>query len=202
MKIMIDVGAHKGGSCIPAAKRGWRVYAFEPHKGNRNGLYYNLAYENCLENVDVVPKGLSNKTGKATLFESTSSSGMHSLHGDGVGQEIEITTLAEFVKEQGIPHIDYLKVDVEGHDLQVLEGADLSNLKPNVIKVEFGPENIQLLWDLLLGAGYTIQVAVHKPKAPGARAKFSHWSTDPTNLQPGEWGDLVAVLDKDIFKNL
>jgi FkbM family methyltransferase len=41
---------------------------------------------------------------------------MHSLHGEDSGKIITLTTIADFVKKNQIDRIDYLKIDVEGHE--------------------------------------------------------------------------------------
>ena len=49
-------------------------------------------------------------------------------------------SLDEFITKREIPHIDFLKIDVEGHDADVLEGADhlLKEHRVTVLKFEYG----------------------------------------------------------------
>ena len=58
--------------------------------------------------------------------------------------------------EQGINHIDYMSLDVEGHELQTLKGIDFNAVKINVISLEnnptmFGDDNIR---EFLYEKGY------------------------------------------------
>lgn len=49
---------------------------------------------------------------------------------------VRVTTLNEVLKTQAPPLIDFLKVDVEGHEAAVLAGLDLSKYRPRIILVE------------------------------------------------------------------
>jgi FkbM family methyltransferase len=59
-------------------------------------------------------------------------------------EPIDVQTLDAFCEEQGVGHIDLLKLDVEGHELAVLRGAErmLSAGRVSMIQFEFGPANI------------------------------------------------------------
>src|SRR5688572_8483869 len=74
--LMLDVGAHMGGTTLPFAEMGWEVHAFEPDPINRDLLVQAAASHN---NVIVVPAAVSNRTGSMTLFRSDVSSGISSL---------------------------------------------------------------------------------------------------------------------------
>lgn len=99
------------------------------------------------------PLALWNTPGKATLFitKDPGSSSLYqpeqsyierfvinSLHMELVSTtEIEVTTLDAFCQSQGIDEIDFLQIDVQGADLQVLEGASwLLERSVLAIKVE------------------------------------------------------------------
>src|SRR5262249_51443129 len=59
-------------------------------------------------------------------------------------REIRLRRLDDVVKERGIERIDLLKLDVEGHELRVLEGAEETMKRGGVdlIQFEFGGSNI------------------------------------------------------------
>ena len=59
-------------------------------------------------------------------------------------EKIEIKKIDDFCKEHDINNIDLLKMDVEGHELEVLKGAEkmLSNNSISAIQFEFGGANI------------------------------------------------------------
>jgi FkbM family methyltransferase len=57
-----------------------------------------------------------------------------------VDYEIEVRTLASILSEHGVGRIDFLKVDVEGHEQEVLESNDWSAFRPAVVCVEANGE--------------------------------------------------------------
>jgi FkbM family methyltransferase len=80
-------------------------------------------------------------------------------------ERVEVETLDRFTRAQGIDHIDFLKIDTEGHDLEVLRGADqlLRSNSVDLIEVEAGmnPENrahvpIEVLKHHLEERGYSL----------------------------------------------
>ncbi len=86
-------------------------------------------------------------------------SGSNSCEGD---ERVSVTTLDLFARENDLQHIDLLKVDAEGHDLAVLEGAEqlLAAGRVTAVLVEVGfrrePNKFTLLddaRDLLAGHG-------------------------------------------------
>lgn len=109
-----------------------RVYAFEPIPENLATLRHNVVL-NGLSNVTIVEQALSSSTGTAEMFVSPWSA-FHSLNVEGASKQsnhgpeagqivVQTVTLDEFVKGEGVRAPDLLKVDVEGAELIVLEGA-------------------------------------------------------------------------------
>ena len=68
--------------------------------------------------------------------------------------EVEVRTLAEIVEQHAPPVVDFLKVDVEGYESEVLAGADWTTFRPRVVVVEATEPNTKQLthdaWELLL----------------------------------------------------
>jgi FkbM family methyltransferase len=63
--------------------------------------------------------------------------------------EIKVQTriFKDIMKEENITHIDYLSLDVEGHELNVLKGIDFKKLKINVLTIENNPPSCVLCGD-------------------------------------------------------
>jgi FkbM family methyltransferase len=171
--IFIDVGANGGIYTLIAAKRvgpEGRVIAFEPDPRNVALLRENIAL-NKLTNVTVVAKAVSSAEGTGSLAISRDGA-MNSLakttHG---GQQIEkwetveTTTLDQALREAGVSRVDVIKIDVEGAERMVLEGAreTLANNRDAVILFEatdlaatsFNYTACDLL-KMLLAQGFTI----------------------------------------------
>lgn len=139
----VDVGAHdpvQGSVTKHFYDQGWRGVNVEPAAEPFAAL---LAARPRDVNLAV---GLSDKPGTLTLFEapgtgcSTFSPGAaHHQREAGIPfaeREVEVLTLAQVCKEHVEGEIDFLSVDVEGHEGQVLLGADWKQWRPRVVLVE------------------------------------------------------------------
>lgn len=140
-KIVFDVGAHAGYytllSSILVGANG-KVVSFEPNPNNYSYLNKNVLINN-LSNVTTVESAVSNQKGFC-YFETRTGSGTGHFSDEGT-LKVKTKTLDDFVKEkQLIP--DYIKIDVEGAELLVLEGAShtLVNNKPVVFLSTHGDE--------------------------------------------------------------
>ena len=124
--IVIDCGANMGIFSILAVKRGANtVYAFDPQENALNLLNDNICMNNCTGKIIPVPLGLSDK--KCTLSFTENDENIDasriSREGDIETTTIECTTLDEWVAENDIPHIDFIKADIEGAERDMLKGA-------------------------------------------------------------------------------
>ncbi len=134
--LVVDVGANTGFYALLAACASpeARVLAFEPYRPVFEVLVRNLAANACGRRIEAVPLALSRREGVATLYvptqehglmETSSSleAGFKAVHSEA--QAIRTATLDAFLA--GHPregdHVTLIKVDVEGHDAAVLEGA-------------------------------------------------------------------------------
>ncbi|MDB5244608.1 MAG: Methyltransferase FkbM [Parcubacteria group bacterium] len=114
--IAVDVGAHIGTLSIPFARYASKVIAFEPTKESFHYLVKNVKLNNAT--VDARNKGLGKAKGTAsTVVVHDFSAAAHTLTvGSG---EIEISTL-----DAEVEYADFVKIDVEGMELSVLEGGE------------------------------------------------------------------------------
>jgi FkbM family methyltransferase len=122
-RVAIDVGAYTGVYSIVAAKRGARVFAFEPMVAN----YWRLGVNIALNKVFVTTKqcAVSDYEGAATLNYN------HKVPlTTGASLEIGITANAKSVETicttldaLAFQNVAAIKIDVEWHELHVLRGA-------------------------------------------------------------------------------
>ena len=152
--VLFDAGANVGDYSLELSKaftnKPVRIYSFEPSKP---------VYEKMLANVkaakEIIPVNLGFSDTEATtnIFTNATLPGMASLYrrrldhfGISLGQSevIELTTIDHFCRKNNIDEIDFLKLDVEGHEWKVLQGASqkLSEKKIGFIQFEFGGCNI------------------------------------------------------------
>ena len=133
--VFVDVGANHGELTVFAAKRltEGKVIAFEPVSVLFQKLERNININN-FTNVQLIQKGLSDKSFKSTIYtregsfeDGTKHEGLPTLYPtitrSQIGEVIEITYLDQFVESENVTRIDVIKLDVEGAELAVLKGA-------------------------------------------------------------------------------
>src|SRR3546814_10456098 len=113
---MVDVGAHFGIELAMFAGLGWQVYAFEPDPKNRRQLVTSFGNH---PRVAIDARAVSDVAGQELAFYtsdvSTGISGLSAFHASHIETpKVVTTTIADYVAEQAIARIDFLKIDVEG----------------------------------------------------------------------------------------
>jgi len=133
-RIWIDVGAHEGELTFPfaAADSSLLVYAFEPN------LHAASRIMGCLRNYVVLPIAIAERDGSAELQLNAYEQSSSLLPADKEGvkrwiteQEFKVVGTAivptmrldTFMNEAGIKSVDYLKIDAQGLDLEVVKSA-------------------------------------------------------------------------------
>lgn len=126
---IVDMGAHIGIFTVKAAKAvgdGGRVIAIEPQVDNLRFLQRNIE-ANELKNVIIVPKAVNSKKGKSKLYLS-GRTWSHSLLPQELGSsefaEIEVDTLDNILRELGVKKVDFMKMNIEGAEVEALKGMD------------------------------------------------------------------------------
>lgn len=139
--VFIDGGANLGVFTAVASSivgESGRVLAFEPAEESYSLLEKNAAL-NKQNNVSLYPIALSNLIGETKLHHIDNAPTSYSLGGDPEAADefetIKTTTLDKVVEDNHIHKIDVLKLDVEGAEELVLEGAraSLEKFMPIVI---------------------------------------------------------------------
>ncbi len=148
-KIVIDVGGNIGdySEQIINNFNPNELHIFEPSSKNVDKL--KKRFENN-KNVRINGIGLSNESNKSMLYSNTIGSGLGSVykrrldHFNIKFDETETIELMRFDKywKDNEKTIDIFKIDVEGHELKVLEGIGDLIKSIKVIQFEFGGCNI------------------------------------------------------------
>ena len=137
--------------------RGWRGINIEPVSSVWGWLRHQRPRDVNLN------AGLSDREGRFTFYEvpsettwsTFSAEVVEALRGRGLEvrpHEIPVTTLARVCEQHADAPIDVLKIDVEGHELEVISGGDWVRWRPRVVLVE---KNGAERWEpLILGHGY------------------------------------------------
>ena len=145
--IALDVGANLGEWTVPFARKvgtAGRVIAVEPNPTIAEALDRTLRINN-LPQVTIVAAALSDRAGSAALVLNPASTGESRLGEARSGERsIEVPTrrLDDLAAEHGLERLDLVKIDVESHERQVLEGgaATLARLRPALV-IESGHES-------------------------------------------------------------
>lgn len=122
--IAVDAGASFGVFSLPIAKRvrdKGRVYAFEPGRSCRRFLEMSRS-ENSLHNLEIFGYALADQWGKGR-FRKAQTPELNVLDSDGE-DEVEVTTLDKWWKSIQKPHLDFIKIDVNGSEKRVIDGAE------------------------------------------------------------------------------
>lgn len=169
--VIFDVGANTGvysSALIDVFGSTATIWAFEPSPSTFVILDSNLG---GVGNVRLRNLGLSDREGRATLHSPGVGSKLGSVYDTSdrltrVGlamtleEEVTLTTVDSFCAQEGIDRIDFVKLDVEGHELRVLEGAQrsLGAGRIDAIQFEFSAANLESrtflkdFYDLLSGS--------------------------------------------------
>lgn len=145
-ELVVDVGAHIGTYTLRAAKAGADVVAFEPNPDSYRLLCENVKL-NGFRHVSCRNVALGSETGVAQLIvpdvylgRAWTSVGAQ----DSKGISVRLTRLDDEIPESPARPIDWLKVDVEGFELEVLKGATglLHRTKRIIIEITHGNESL------------------------------------------------------------
>jgi len=151
--IIFDVGANNGNYSKTLSENfngETKIFSFEPSKKT-----YEIFLETIKQSKNIIPNnfGFSDKKYNETLFSNSEGSGLASVYQrklDHFGitmdmsEEIRLTTIDSFCQENNIERIHFLKLDIEGHELNALKGAMkmITSNKIDFIQFEFGGCNI------------------------------------------------------------
>jgi FkbM family methyltransferase len=165
---VIDIGAHKGAYTYWMSKyvgKYGKVIAFEPQLELYNQLKKLLKHSNS-NNVNLELLALSSSKGEATMVipgkKTSPSASIHNNKQNGLGTKITVekTTLDDYFYSQNQTPVNFIKCDVEGHELDVLIGGKklLQKFQP-IIALESearhcGKDNVMAVFDLLHKLNY------------------------------------------------
>jgi FkbM family methyltransferase len=194
-----------------------RVFAFEPQP--RQVAYLREAFATLpFENVVLVPMAVSDRVGLATLHIPPGPGQTHGAKLDPWGRaatvtqgrprlggptllEVDVTTLDDFFADQS-RQPDFLKIDVEGHELAVLHGGRnlLETYRPRLL-VECearhrADSDVRPVFEFLASLGYEgtfFHTGRRRPLAEFDPAVHQHLGTDPARRPRGYVNNFAFV---------
>jgi FkbM family methyltransferase len=171
-EIVLDIGAYSGVTSIIFAQlvgTSGHVYAFEADETNSRCAQINLEMASRvlgLRNITLVRKAVwSDNGGVLFSHEGAMGSGAVSITGDGRGQQTVVpsTRLEDCFGEFGLDHADFVKLDIEGGEVEVLRSSAgfLRRVKARlIVEPHFvdGSMSTDRCRNLLESAGYQVKV--------------------------------------------
>lgn len=175
---VLDIGANIGVYAMRFARAApnGRVVSFEPHPASFERLQEHVR-SNALQNVTVLPFGIGSKESMHRLYQVLeSNSGMNRILPDAPEQielpyeEVLVKPLGKAIEGLHLSRIDLIKIDVEGFEMEVLEGSAevIEKFRP-ILFIELDDKNLRVhgssaraLVDRLRAWNYTVSLAQTK----------------------------------------
>lgn len=175
---VLDIGGHIGIFSVLASKKAvyGKVFTIEPNKESFNFLKKNIEINKCV-NIRPFNFGLSDETKDAVLYKRPSTPGSGSvfwiwgaklLNTNELDEEkIKLMSINDFLSKEQIPQINFMKIDCEGSEYNILYSMEKRYLhKIRNVVIEY--HNImgnnkftaQALMNYLRKEGFSI---THKP---------------------------------------
>ena len=185
---ILDIGSNIGYTALNMAKLSGdgKVIAFEPDQLNydrcQNNINQNNANNIKLYNIGLGSQELSIPMEVRTAFNR----GGNRVAVNGQGEIIQVKKLDDFFSSLNIPKVDLIKIDVEGYELHVLNGAMelLQKFKPTLF-IELNDDNIRdqsgsakALIEFLVQLGYNSIVQASTNVEITTASDFSHCHFD------------------------
>jgi FkbM family methyltransferase len=183
--VAIDVGANIGAFTVPMAKlvgETGQVYAFEASRYNQQLLRENVNQNKCADVVAIKACAASDQTG---VLKVDKQSALHAYCRPDVNEgEFEIPRIT--IDSLKLPKVKLIKVDVDGHELEVLNGAEqtIKRCKP-IIYIENeidAKREAMVAW--LVDHGYRLWW--HRPYM----YNIDNWRGEKRNI----FGSLVSIM--------
>ena len=169
--IVIDAGAWVGDFSAYASVKGATSYAFEPTPET-----FLLLKKTAELNKNIIPvnKGLSDENIGMTLFvNTTGNSGGNTLIQKNTGyyeqasSQVQTVRLDDFVRENNLPCVDFIKADIEGFERHMLAGAQetLAKFAPKLALCTYHlPDDPEVMAKLILQANPKYNIVQKRKK--------------------------------------
>ncbi|MEM8536532.1 MAG: FkbM family methyltransferase [Pseudomonadota bacterium] len=148
--VIFDVGANLGhwSQTLISHAPGVQVFQIEPQKGCQD-----IIRALDLPNSTLLPVALGAEEAELTLLSPTKSSGIASFHKradsrwkdlDYTETTVPVAVLPKLLESHDIAFLDFMKMDIEGHEFAALKGAEpvLAEGRLGGLSFEFGPGNV------------------------------------------------------------
>jgi len=181
----LDVGAYKGETALWLAEAvgpSGKVFAFEPIAANRVALQSNVQRNMApsMASIHVMACGVGATTGIQSFFGTAGGSSTIDAAGE---TQIQVTTIDDAVQSERMERVDFIKMDIEGGEVDALTGAQatLRDLAPKLaICVYHKPHDLPDIVNVIHQARPDYQIYLQH-KSPELRETVLFASVVPSN---------------------
>lgn len=165
--IAVDGGAFDGATAVAFAKCGAKVFAFEMDANNFQNCQRRIA-EHADLNITLENLGLSDRS-SVDHYDALGVGSRRNSNGASTAQFVDLDS---YVAQKNLPRVDYIKLDIEGAELDMLHGAaqTIKRFKPKMAVSAY--HKIEDLWTLALYI---------KSLRPDYEFEFRHYKIDGTD---------------------
>jgi FkbM family methyltransferase len=174
VRTIVDIGANVGMATLWYASQApnARILAVEPSREAARLLRGNIARNGLEHRIIVEAVALGRERGTAVL-DTSGSTITGRVRSGGPGLNVPVWTLSDVLRKHDLEHVDVLKIDCEGSEYDIFDGA--VDVLPNVARIigEFdtvddrGPSDLKRM---LESAGFEVRL---DPEASGLRGYFT-----------------------------
>ena len=155
---VLDIGSNMGNHMLYYCSNlsAKKVHCFEPNQFNQELLQKNISLNHLDKVVKLYPFALGAESGKGVQADFTlGNTGMNRINRITDAQEAENTVEIHSLDDLAIEQANFMKIDVEGFEVEVLKGAGetIRRCKP-VVMIEVFETNRQEVDALMEGYGY------------------------------------------------
>lgn len=169
MKTFVEIGCCDFDTLRPLCDKGWSGVMIDPYRpyldnieDHKNLTKINLAvalYEGSTEYTRINDSFIEEKgdyfhKGMGTITNITTIKSTDYFEGYLETHKVETITFDKLMTKLGITEIDYLKIDTEGMDFDILKSIDYNKYKINLIKMEHSYCDEKLVIQFLTNNGY------------------------------------------------
>lgn len=165
--VVIDAGANMGVFSVLAAKKGAKVYAFEPQPYFNSILCKNISLNQFDETITPIRCGISDHKGQfpMSIDRGNLLSASITIERGNDSCMIDCISIDEWVEENNIERVDFIKVDIEGAERLLLKGArkTILKFKPKIaISSYHYPDDPEVLKEIINSFNCNYQISEAK----------------------------------------
>ena len=209
---ILDVGANIGCTSLLFSDLGQQVVAFEPQPRTYELLQKNVGLAQKT-NVATLPLALGDKNDKAEMYFLDANRSMafvldKTSRDDSQVIEIDVKRLDDLFPEIGFDRLDFMKIDVEGYELRVLEGAKkmIAQHHP-IVQMEFNSWTLNVQQRICLPdfidfilAMFPLAYVFHRQSFIDLRTTKGRYEAMAQNLLHQKYMELICAFSEEQLK--